>query len=569
MHRLLALTLCATTGCYAGVAGFDSSPGGTDGTDGGDGAEAGDADETGGDDDGVPGVDEDPPGSFGRTGLRRLTRLQIQTSIHDLLGPQVVIRDDIDSDLVAELFTTVGASQVRSEGNAVDAYELMALEVVHQVFADPEARDALVGCDPTIDDGCAAEHLATFGRRAWRRPLDEAELDRYVALAHDSAPEEPWLGLELATAGVLQSPNFLYLIEVGEPDPDAPERLRYTEWELAGRLAAFLWSSVPDDALLDAAAAGTLHTPDGLKAEVDRMLADPRAEPALLRFFDELLHLEMADHMVKDPELYPEASSTLFAAMRGEVERLVTEVALRGDADVRELFDTRQTFVNDELAALYGLPAPDPTLADAEGFAPATIPDGWERVGLLGSGLFLAGNAGVLQTSPTRRGLFLQLRLRCNPLPPPPDGVDTEFPELEEGEHVTMRERLEEHRVNPECAGCHDQVDPIGLSLEHFDALGQHRNDDNGLPLDVSGALADQTFEGLPGLAAVLRNDPETMRCMVRQAYRFATGHREGAPEAPIITALADEFEASGHRFRALVRAVVLSDGFRHLGVAE
>jgi hypothetical protein len=563
MIRRLALTLCATTGCYSGVSGFDPTLGGA-----GDGAEAGDEndDGNGGDEGDGDGEDE---GAFGRSGLRRLTRAQLANSIRDLLGPQVVVGSDIDPDLVAELFTTVGASQVSTSSLGVQRYEAMALDAVHQAFVEPEARAELVGCDPTLDDGCAAEFLAAFGRRAWRRPLDGDELGRYVALAHDAAPDDPWLGLELATANLLQSPSFLYIVEIGEPDPDAPERQRYTDWEMAGRLAAFVWASAPDDALLDAAAEGSLQTREGIATQVDRMLADPRATNALAAFFEELLLLEMADHMSKDPELYPEATPELFAAMRGEVERVIAKLVLEDDADLRDLFDTRQTFVNAELAALYGLPDPDPALMDAEGFAPAIIPDDWERMGILGSALFLAGNASVQETSPTHRGLFLQLRLRCHPLPPAPADVETELPPPGDGEHVTMRERLQEHADNPACAGCHDQVDPIGLSLERFDALGRHRDDDQGLPLDVSGQLDGNAFEGLQGLATVLRDDPGTMSCMARQAYRFAIGHSDGPNEIEILSALTEGFEASGHRFGALVRELVLTDGFRYLGTAE
>jgi hypothetical protein len=567
MHRLLALTLCAASGCYAGVPGFDSNAGDTDGTGGGDdgGAESGDesGDETGGDDGGAA------EGDFGRSGLRRLTRAQLSNSLHDLLGEQVVVQGDVDPDLVAELFTTVGASQVSTSSLGVQRYEALALDVTHQAFADPEARAVLVGCDPTVDETCAETFLAAFGRRAFRRPLPADELGRYVALAHDSAPDDAWLGLELASAGVLQSPSFLYLVEVGEPDPDAPSRLRYTDWELAGRLAAFVWASAPDDALLDAAAAGELQTDEGLAAQVDRMLADPRATEGLAGFFSELLHLDMVDHMAKDPEIYPGATPELFMDMRGEVQRVIDALVLQDDADLRSLFDTRQTFVTAELAELYGLPVPDPASMDAEGFAPATIPEGWERLGIFGSAVFLAGNANVSRTSPTRRGFFLQQRFRCYTLPPPPDDVDTELPPVGEGEPVTMRERLEEHRENPVCAGCHDQVDPIGLSLEHFDGLGRHRNDDDGLPLDVSGQIDGQAFDGLPGLAALLRDDPATMSCLARQAYRFATGHRDGATEAEILTGLSERFAGSGHRFHGLVRELVLTDGFRYLGPVE
>jgi len=560
MNRLFALTFCATTGCYTGVSGFDPAEAADD--TGGTGAETGDESGDGSEDDG------EPEGSFGRSGLRRLTRLQLVNSIRDLLGSEIVISSDLDPDLVAELFTTVGASQVTTTSIGVQRYEATTIDVVHQAFDDPEGRAALVGCDPTLDDSCAEAFLSAFGRRAWRRPLDGDELGRYVALAHEAAPDDPWLGLELATAGVLQSPSFLYIVEIGEPDPDAPERQRYTDWEMAGRLAAFVWASAPDDALLDAAAAGRLQTAEDVATQVDRMLADPRAAKALATFFDELLNLQAADNLVKDPELYPEASSALFAAMRGEMERVIAKLVLEDDADLRNLFDNRQTFVTSDLAALYGLPAPDPALMDAEGFAPATIPAHWERTGIFGSALFLAVNASVQLTSPTRRGLFLQQRLRCTPLPPPPANVDTEIP-LDTDEHVTMRQFFEEHLENPSCAGCHDHVDPIGLSLEHFDGLGRHRDDDLGLPLDVSGELGGQAYEGLPGLATLMRDDPTTMACITRQAYRFAIGHADGTNELAILTALSDDFEASGHRFSALVRELVLSDGFRYLGAAQ
>jgi hypothetical protein len=182
--------------------------------------------------------------------------------------------------------------------------------------------------------------------------------------------------------------------------------------------------------------------------------------------------------------------------------------------------------------------------------------------------MFLASTGTLTRTSPTVRGLFLQRRLRCNEIPPPPDDVDAEFPAEVEGEQTTMRERLAVHRENPTCAGCHDQLDPLGLVLEHFDGLGRHRETDNGLELDVSGTIDGQSFDGLSGLVGFLRDDPATTTCMVRQAYRFATGHHESAEEAEILDALLAEFVDSGHRFGTLARAIVTSDGFRFRGRA-
>lgn len=570
MVRRIALVLCATTGCYSGAgAGADDDASGGPGSaddDADDDDDGADDDDGDGDSGGVEPEEYD----FERAQMRRLTRLQFEGSLRSLLGDDIVVSSEIDPDLVAELFTTVGASTVSTSPLGVEQYELATLDAVGQAFADPEARLDLVGCDVAEDDGCAASFLADFARRAWRRPIADDELARYVDLVTNAPGIEgdAWLGLQLATAGVLQSPNFLYLVEIGEPDPDVPERWRYTNWEMAGRLATFVWAAAPDDELLDAAEAGDLTTEAGVAEQLDRMLADPRAKPALARFFGELLHLDVADTIAKDIEIYPAATPVLFQAMRGEVERIVDRIAFEEDADLRDLFDTRETYVTPELAELYGMTAPDPALADEDGFVPVTIPDDWARLGVLGTGMYLASTGTLTRTSPTVRGLFIQRRLRCNEIPPPPDDVDAEFPPGSEGEQTTMRERLEIHRENPTCAGCHDQLDPIGLVMEHFDGLGRHRDTDNGLELDVSGTLDGQSFDGLAGLVGFLREDPATTQCLVRQAYRFATGHHESAEEGEILEALIADFDESGYRFGTLARDIVLSEGFRFRGRA-
>jgi hypothetical protein len=416
MVRRIAFSLLASTGCYSGAGATDD-----DAPEGGE-TLGGSADDDDGSEDGADedsGAEEPSEGDFGRVQLRRLTQHQFSRSVRDLLGETVVVNPDLDPDLVADLFTTIGATKVTSSSRGIERYEIAALEAAQQVFATPDARLAFVGCDVAQDDACAAGFLARFGRRAWRRPLTDEELDRWLGIvaAAPGAEGDRWLGLQLAVAGILQSPSFIYLVEVGEPDPEAPGRWRYTDWEMAGRLAAFLWASAPDDALLDAAAAGELTAADGLHAQVERMLADPRASTALPRFFTELLHLDVAENIAKDSTVFPEASPQLFAAMRTEVERIVERIAFEDDGDLRELFVTRETFVDAALADLYGLPAPDPALVDDAGFAPATIPDDWARVGFLGAGVFLASNGTLIRTSPTLRGLFVQRRLPGRSMP--------------------------------------------------------------------------------------------------------------------------------------------------------
>jgi hypothetical protein len=546
-------------GCYGGLHGSGALDEGGD-TDG--------ATDSGADDGDSGDTDPAEVGGFGRAQLRRLTGAQWRQSVSDLLQIPVDGSVQLDPDLHAELFSTVGASTVRTTQLGVERYEAAALQVAAVAFADADARVQLVGCAPQApDDPCVETFLGAFGRRAWRRPLTDEELSRYATLASDSAAiydGDAWRGVELAVAALLQSPNFLYVVELGEPDPDQPERPRYTDWEMAGRLAAFLWNSVPDEALLQAAASSQLTDADGLAAQIERMAADPRARAAAVRFFEEYLHVDQMDALVKDPAAFPAASPELLASMRIEVAKLVEDVVFDQDAGAAELLTTTRTFVDAPLAALYGLPAPDPALVDAEGFAPAELPPDWARSGLLGTAALLSVNARVTRTSPTLRGLFVQKRLLCFDIPPPPDNVDTELPEFEE--HVTMRERVAMHLQDQTCSACHQFIDPIGLAMEHFDGIGAHRDDDQGLPLDVTGTLDGADFDGLEQLAETIVQHPNLAGCIARQAYRHATGHRESGEEGDILTALTASFRQADERFLALFVEIAESDGFRFLG---
>jgi hypothetical protein len=423
-----------------------------------------------------------------------------------------------------------------------------------------------VGCDPAAitDEACARSFLQGFGRRAFRRPLDDEELGRYVSLAEDAATTlgDFHAGLEFAVAALLQSPNFLFRVEVGEPDPSDSSRLRYTGYEMASRLSFLFWNTTPDDVLLDAAEAGELVTTAGLVGQVARLLDDPRTRAAMSNFHAERLGIEGLEMITKDAELFPAMSPALASSMREDILRTLDYLAFEEPADFRSVFDTRVAFVDGALAGLYGLPAP------ASGIERAELPADELRLGLLGKAGLLAQNAHVTQTSPTLRGKFVRERVLCQSIPAPPNNVVTIIPEPNP-DAPTMRERLAAHREVASCAACHALMDPIGLAFENFDAIGRYRDTDDGHALDTSGDLDGATFADPKQLASLLRGLPEASDCLVRQLYRYAVAHVESAGEIPVIDALAQDFERSDYGFAELLSAVVQSDGFRYAAAQE
>ena len=423
-----------------------------------------------------------PPSSFhpAPATLRRLTVAQYQNSVRDLLGGAITTPTDLEPDSSISGFASIGAARIALSAHATEQFETAALALAHQALADAATRSALVGCAPAgpTDDACARQFVTSFGRRAWRRTLTTDEVTRYAAIATNAAGvlKDFYSGLEYALAGILQSPHFLYREELGAPDAADPSRRVFQGYELASRLSYFLWNTTPDDALLDAAEAGKLATDQGLRAEAERLLASPRAHDATQSFFGELLQLADLDDLPQLPTVYPQMSATLGASMRSETLRVLDDVTMSGDNDFRQLFDTRTTYVNGELAKLYGLPG---SRRHGSGQDDAARSSG--RSGLLGQASFLALNAHADSSSPTRRGKFIREVLLCQSIPPAPPNVDTKFPvDTAGGAQRTMRQKLEVHRQVATCATCHTMMDPVGLGLENFDGIGAYRTTEAG-----------------------------------------------------------------------------------------
>lgn len=496
--------------------------------------------------------------------LRRLAAHEYRHTIEDLFGDAVVPPATLPTDkrpggefgLIA-----VGMSTFALSGAGARAYEEAAYSVAEQAMA-AENRDDFIGCTPggVTDDGCVDQFVRTFGRRAWRRPLTSAERERVVAIANDAAVrlDDFHSGLEFAIAYLLQSPYFLYRAEIGTASEDHPGWHELTDWELATRLSYLLWSGPPDDALLDATAAGELATAEGIERQVRRMLDDEKASRGIRAFFDDMLLLERllnADLVAKDPETFLHYNADVPPSAREETLRFAEDIVLR-DADYGEMFTGRRTFIDRTLASVYAVPAPS-----REGFGLHEHPEDSHRRGILGQLSLLMGHSNKTTSSATKRGAYLRRVLMCQPIPPPPPNIETTLPEASDA--PTLRERVAKHLEEPVCAGCHELMDPLGLSLENFDAIGRFRTTENGAAIDASGYLDGRDFDDAKGLAEALAESETTSRCLVRTMYRYGTGHAEQPSETAVLRDLHDQFLASGRSVQSLIIALAKSDGFR------
>lgn len=491
--------------------------------------------------------------------LPRLTTAQYRNVIRDLFGSSVTV-GELEPDQRPYSFSIIGASTTTVSERGVDQYGRAAFEIAHAVFGDTRLREAVVGCAPAtpLDSACLTRFIRSFGLRAWRRPLTGDEVARYAGLAVAIGSGEPWQALEYVTAALLQSPHFLYRVELGDADDEKPGWRRYSGYEMASRLSFLLRNSFPDAELLSAAAAGDLNEASGVMAQASRLLAAAGPTEAMIgALYAEYLDLPLLEEVRFPDDLDPD--HTLAASMRGEVLDLVNRIALREDADMRTLFDTSEFSVNRDMARLYGLP--EPTSA---GFGSALLPPEGPRAGLLTTGALLTLNNRPNRTSPTIRGLFIRQRLLCGTVPPPPPGIPP-IKEEDTGAPQTIREKLEQHRSNPACAACHKSMDPIGLGMEDFDQYGRFRTSyEGGQPVDSAGDVDGVTFQGARQLGALLAADPRVMSCLVKQLYRYGSARLETEGEAPALTKLNDAFAAQGFRFEPLLLELVSSDGFRY-----
>jgi len=535
------------SGCYTGVPptqggaqtdglGFEDDTGG-DPDDG-----AGDGDESG-----EP--DDPPPPPLSVLPSRRLTRVQFDNVVADLLGDTTQPSLGLPADSEAYGYASNGEGDQVSL-LAAEQYETVAAEVAARAVLNPYV---LLGCDQA-SIGCIDGFIERFGSRAFRRPLSTTEAERLAelygtALLTHGADK----ALELLVQAVLLSPKFLYRIEVTDADG------RVDDWTMASRLSFLLWNTMPDHALLDAAADGTLSTAEGVRAHAERMLDDRRAEPMVLDFHRQWLLLDWLFTAAKDPAVFPTFDEDLQHRLAEETEAFIADAVLTGDGTLSSLLTDSATFLDGPLAAHYGLPAP----AAPEVLTRVAL-DPTRAAGFLTQGAFLAAHSSSNTTSPVRRGKFVRERLLCGKVPPPPPGLDTDPPVPTPGS--TTRERYEQHSTDPVCAACHDMMDPIGLGFEHYDAIGRWRDLEGGREIDATIELIgvdDQTngtVDGVVELAHRLADSPTTRNCVARQWFRYAYGRDDYADAySDTIAALQADFDGD---IQALIIAITQTDLF-------
>ena len=427
------------------------------------------------------------------------------------------------------------------------------------------SRDRIFVCRPAsggADDeaACAREIFSTLARRAYRRPVAERDLAVLLDFYAQGRAEGGFeAGIELGLRRLLASPEFLFRVERDPAGMGPGTPYRVPDVELASRLSFFLWSSIPDDELLDLAAAGTLHRPDVLDAQTRRMLADPRAEALVENFAGQWLYLRNVRALTPDEDRFPDFGEALRRSFQRETELFFGSV-LREDRSVLDFLTADYTFVNERLARHYGLPN-----VYGSHFRRVTLPDASRR-GLLGQGSILAATAYPTRTSPVLRGKWVLENLLGTPPPLPPPDV----PSLEEttvdGAALSMREAMEQHRANPVCASCHRLMDPPGFALEQFDAVGRYRTrNEANAPIDASGVLPDGTaFEGAAGLREALLGRPDLfVTTLTEKLLIYALGRGVEHHDAPAIRAIAREAAADGHRFSSLILGVIKSPPFQ------
>jgi hypothetical protein len=492
--------------------------------------------------------------------MRLLSRVEYDNTIRDLLGDTTEPANAFPAESTAE--TGFAKVQKIDEVN-VGAYLDAADGVAGRATAN---LTALLRCDPAGagEDACVRSFVVAFGKRAYRRPLSDAEVGEHMQLYRGKLRTE----LQLATAdavrglvsAMLQSPYFLYRWELAwQTGARDGAVVRLGPYHLASQLSYVLWASMPDDALLNAADRNELATPEQVEAQARRMLKDTRAERALASFHEQWLGTVSLPGAARNKALYPSWSPALATAMGEELRRYVADVVLRRDGHLETLLTSTASFVNGPLAAVYGMSG-----VTGAAFQPVTLPAG-QRAGLLTLPGVMAAHADENDSSPILRGKFVREQIMCAPIPPPPGNVPDLPPP---SPNVSKKDRFAMH-AQGSCKACHDLMDPVGFGFESYDAIGKYRTMDRTFPVDASGTItnldgADHDFRNGLELVALLAKSDQVRACVARQWFRYGFARNESSADTYSLDASAIAFRASGFDVRELLVALVKSRSFMY-----
>ena len=549
-----AFAAMGISGCYTGIETLPWAPPDGDGP----GVQDGSGDDNDGDDAEPSAPESCGAADLGSAPMRRLTALQYANTLDALFDGVIEPSAEFPPpDLSEEGLSHAPEKNIVSL-LAAEKIQLAAEDVASQVV---EGIDAVAPCAAEAD-ACAESFVVDLARRAFRRPATSDEHALLVSVYDEASSDGYALGIAAIVATVLQMPQFLYLIEEGELVPGEPGLVRLTDHEVAARLSYLLWDGPPDAELDAAADAGELSTRGQIRRQAERLAADERAVPALARFYREWLGTSRLASVDKDPDVFPDYDDQLVSAMQEELERFVAGLH-HEDAGLTSLLTQARTEVNAELAAFYGV---------AEGG------DGWwevdhdpaRRSGILTLPAVVAAVSAQRETSSVRRGKLVRTRLLCDEFPPPPPAAESEI-EFPDG--ATERDKWALLEEQAACVGCHRLLNPVGLGLEHYDAIGAWRDvDEAGLPIDASGEVVgidDGRFEGAPELANLLLEDGAVARCYVERWVQHVAARVSESRDECTIDEVSDAFADADYGLNAAVQALVGSDAFRFRVIEE
>jgi len=490
--------------------------------------------------------------------MRMLTRYEYDNTIRDLLGVQTSIaRTKFPPE------NAVAGFENNSDSHRVSpllSRRLMEAAEELTPLALPQVK-ARLSCQ-NEDAACGRDFVQSFLFRAFRRPPTAEELRPFQDLFDVTRAESGFDdAVELTIQAVLQSPQFLYRIEPS--DRLSPGSLVEVDaFSMASRLSYFLWGSMPDDKLLDAAKEGRLHTEADIETQTRRMLADARSETLIFEFYRQWLGLDALNTMVKDESAFPEWNESLTREWMASLRAFIQTIHSR-NGGVEELLTSNSMHITGSMATLYNIPG-TPNAGMAEYLMPTE-----ERAGLLTHPTVMALLAYPSQSSPIHRGIFVRERLLCQKLPSPPDNLEIEPPDP--NPTATTREIFEAHVADASCNACHRLIDPIGLGFENYDTLGRYRTYEHGLQVDASGALTNTAdpsiqgeFNGAVQLSHMLKDAREVRDCVADHWFTFAQGHPETLPDMCSADQIRERFHASDGKFEDLFVAITTSDAFRY-----
>ncbi len=451
-----------------------------------------------------------------------------------------------------------------SEGDNGPVFSDLAIGGPYNITGsgDSPSRKRIFVCkpaSPSDEDACARKILSTLGRRAFRRTVSETDVTSLMAVYHAGHREGGFNGgIEMALRAVLVSPDFLFRTE-RDPAGAAPGTVhRISDFELASRLSFFLWSSIPDDQLLNVAAQGKLKDQSVLEQQVTRMLDDPKSKAFVSNFAGQWLYLRNLAADKPDPDAFPEFDNSLRQAFEQETELFFRSI-VRENRPLTELLDAKYTFLNQRLAEFYKIPG-----VYGPQFRRVELTDS-NRLGILGQGSLLTVTSYPNRTSIVQRGKWVLENLLGSPPPPKPADVPDLDPHGKNGK-LSMRQAMEEHRANPTCAGCHARMDPIGLALENFDGIGAWRDKDNGTPIDASGKFPDgSVFSGAAGLTHLLldQHRDQFISTFTEELMTYALGRGIESYDRPAMRSIIKEAAARNTTIPALIDAIVKSSQFQ------